>query len=226
MAVLVPSDVELVTFDCYGTLVDWERGVIGAFARHVCPDFYVGQLSEVVERWHDIQLELVQGPYQPYREILRRSVELVVVELDLPAPADPGFLAAEMGSFEPFPDTRAALAALARRYPLWILSNIDDDILDDTLRRLDSPIARAITAESLRSYKPAPAHFEAALRLSSVPPDRVLHVAFGLGYDIEPARALGLRTAWINRAGDARPAGALSDLELPDLRALQELLAP
>ncbi|MFN7973448.1 MAG: haloacid dehalogenase [Acidobacteriota bacterium] len=218
-------DVSLLTFDCYGTLVDWDRGVIGAFGRHVCPDAYVGRLAEIAEHWEAVQRGLIQGPYRPYREILRDSVAATVKELDLAPPDDPGFLGDELGTFEPFADTTESLGRLAEIAPLWILSNIDNDILAATLERLRAPIARTITAQDLRSYKPARRHFEEAIARSGVPAHRILHVAFGFWYDIEPAKRLGFRTAWVNRAGDARPEGAVPDIEVPDLRSLVAALA-
>lgn len=217
--------VRLLTFDCYGTLVDWERGVMTAFGKHVAPDMYVGQLAEVVERWEEIQFGLIQGPYRSYREVLAESVRRTVAELHLPAPADAGFLAEAMGSFPPFPDTREALSRLAAQAPLWILSNIDDDILARTLEELRAPIACCLTASQLRSYKPAPRHFQEALSQSGRRPEEVLHVAFGFRYDIVPAARLGMRTAWVNRAGDVAPVGTAPDVVVPDLRALADLLA-
>ena len=220
------SGVRLLTFDCYGTLVDWERGFIGAFARHVCPDYFVGQLSDVVEAWEAIQFELLAGEYRPYREILEESARRTVTRLELPQPDRWDFLVEQMGCHECFPDTRAALERLASRAPLWLLSNIDDDIMRETLKVLDSPIADTVTAEQVKSYKPAPAHFETALQRSGLVPEQILHVAFGFKYDIVPAARLGFRTAWINRAGDARPAEPTPDIELGDLRSLAELLVP
>lgn len=217
--------VRLLTFDCYGTLVDWERAVMGAFARHVCPDYYVGQLADVVERWEEIQFGLISGGYRSYREILAESVTRTVQELELPAPAEPGFLAEAIATADPFPDSREALRRLAGRAPLWLLSNIDADLLAETVRRLEAPIARCITAEEVRSYKPSPAHFEKALAESGLAPGAILHVAFGFKYDIVPAASLGMRTAWINRAGDAPPEGVTPDVALPDLRSLADLLA-
>ncbi len=215
------GEIEIVSFDCYGTLVDWERGIVEAFAKHVCPDRYLGELVSILERWEEIQFEFILLPYRPYREILRQSAEEVCRALGLQEPCDPDFLANAFCRFRPFPDTISALAGIDRKKV--VLSNIDRDLLAATLETAAIELDDVITAEDVRSYKPAPAHFQELQRRSEVPPERILHAAFGFRYDIGKAHELGLRTAWINRAGEPSRETPIPDLTLANLSDLAAL---
>lgn len=215
------------TFDCYGTLIDWEGG-LGAFlydyalrAREQDPP--PGRVLR--ERWEAIQFDLIQGPYRPYREILSESLEALARERGWHWSQEEGkALARSMRSWQPFADTAPALtAAHEAGMRLVIVSNTDRDIIVHSLRHLEAPIDDVITAEDVRSYKPGPAHFERALEVIGEPAERILHVAFGFKYDIAPAQQLGFRSAWVNRHAAARPGAALPDLEWRDLWGLADL---
>jgi len=207
--------------------VDWEGG-LGAFLydyarRHDDAAPAAGRVLR--ERWEEIQFELVRGSYRPYREILALSLERWAREQGYGWSEREGeALRRSMESWQPFPDTRPALSrAKAAGLRLFIVSNTDRAIIEHTLRQLDLDFDGVIVAEDCRAYKPDRAPFELALEQTGEHPDRILHVAFGFKYDIGPARALGFRTAWVNRHGEAAPGPERPDQEWRDLWGLAEL---
>jgi 2-haloacid dehalogenase len=220
--------VRALTFDCYGTLIDWEAGITGALgpllrqrgARPFTDD-------ELLQAYAGAESRVEAGAYVPYRQILGR------VTRDLAAgfgaslePGDDEVLTESIGDWPAFPDTRDALCELAGRFQLVILSNIDRDLFALSHPKLGVEFARIITAEDVRSYKPALGHFREALRRTGLVPGQICHVAQSLFHDIAVARPLGLRTVWIDRRGGKRGAGATPasaaapDLRFPDLRSL------
>ena len=214
------------TFDCYGTLIDWEGG-LGTFLYDYalrCRDERQNG-RELRERWETIQFEVIQGEYRPYRDVLAESLRLLAVERGWPYTDEDGkALARSMRSWQPFPDTAPALrAAREAGIELVIVSNTDRDIIEHSLRHIEVPIDAVITAEDVGSYKPALPHFERALELTGLAPEQILHVAFGFKYDIGPAQQLGFRSAWVNRRGERKPGPASPDLEWPDLWGLAAL---
>ena len=215
------------TFDCYGTLIDWEGG-LGAFLYDLARrsgDRDPGAGRELRERWEAIQFEVIQGDYRRYADVLAESLRLLAGERGWPYSQDEGkALARSMRSWQPFPDTAPALRrAHDTGLRLIIVSNTDRDIIEHSLRQIDAPIDDVVTAEDVRSYKPARPHFERALEVAGVGAEQILHVAFGFKYDIGPAQELGFRTAWVNRRGESRPGPARPDLEWRDLWGLAEL---
>ncbi|HKB29924.1 MAG TPA: haloacid dehalogenase type II [Streptosporangiaceae bacterium] len=224
----------VVTFDCYGTLVDWEGGAAAflydmALRRAGTSDPAAAVLPSAAgmrERWERIQFGLVAAAYRPYKEILADSLAAVTAEYGWPATqADKEAFVRSMRSWQPFPDTRPALAAArALGARLAIISNTDRDIIAHTLRHLEVPFDEVITAEDCRAYKPDPAVFRRAVEVIGAPPARILHVAFGFEYDNAPARAAGMRTAWVNRSARARPSGEVPDFEWRDLWPLLDVL--
>jgi 2-haloalkanoic acid dehalogenase type II len=216
------------TFDCYGTLVDWEGGAGGFLydlaLRRGDPDLQPGR--DLRDRWEAIQFDLVRGPYRPYREILAESLRRYSDERGYRwDQAEGEALLRSMRSWQPFPDTRPALRqARERGLRLAIVSNTDRDIIEHTLRHLEVPFDAVITAEDCRAYKPSRSVFEQALRTIGEPPGRVLHVAFGFRYDIGPAQALGMPTAWVNRHVEQAPGPERPDHEWRDLWGLAVLM--
>jgi len=221
------SRFEVLTFDCYGTLIDWESGILDAvkpvFERHG-----VGAADDaILETYAALEAKFEDGDYLKYTMVLR----LVMTEMSLrfkfdAAPHELDCLADSIGDWEPFPDTVDALRRLAKRYKLAVISNIDDALFAMTARRLGVGFEWVATAEQVRAYKPSPAIFEEALRRIGRPRDRVLHVAQSVYHDILPARSLGLASVWVNRrrgragSGATPPAAAVPDVEVPDLVTL------
>ena len=219
----------MATFDCYGTLIDWEGG-LGAFLYDLGLRLEVEPLEPggaLRERWEEIQFELVNGPYRPYHEVLAESLRRFGAERGWRiSDGDTAALVRSMRSWQPFPDTRPALLrAREAGLRLVIVSNTDRDIIDHTLRHLAVPFDGVVTAEDVGAYKPSDAVFRHALDHIAEPPERILHVAFGFKYDIGPALRAGMRTAWVNRHAEAAPEGAGPDLEWRDLWGLPEVAA-
>lgn len=219
--------IQACTFDCYGTLVDWEGGAASFLYQYALRSGEDPPPSgrELRDRWEEIQFEVISGPYTSYKEVLAESLRRFADERGWRSGAADGeALVRSMCSWQPFPDTRPALrAAHANGVRLVIVSNTDNDILEHTLRQLDAPVDDTVTAEDVRSYKPELPHFERALEVLGLPPEQVLHVAFGFKYDIGPARAMGMRSAWVNRHAEPKPEGAAPDLEWRDLWPLSEI---
>lgn len=221
---------EALTFDCYGTLIDWERGIVEAVSELV--DDVAGPLDRerVLEQYGRFEPEAEHGPFRSYREVLRDVARAFGVEYGVAVDESAAdAFASSVSRWPPFPDSVSALAALATRYRLAIVSNVDDDLFAGSAKLLGAPFAEVVTAQQVRSYKPAPAHFEEVLRRLDLPRDRVLHVAQSLYHDIAPARALGFRCVWVNRragrsgGGATPPSDARPDLEVPDLATLARL---
>ncbi len=222
------AEIRVATFDCYGTLIDWEGGA-AAFLyqlglRHEDPRLDRGQVLR--DRWEAIQFGLLAGPWRPYRDVLARSLEAFCEERGWPyRKKDGDAFVRSMRAWQPFPDTRPALLqAKAQGLRLVILSNTDGDIIAHSLRHLELPFDDVITAEDVGAYKPADEVFEYALARIDEAPERILHVAFGFKYDIAPAQRLGLRTAWVNRHAEAAPGTERPDHEWRDLWGLAELV--
>jgi 2-haloalkanoic acid dehalogenase type II len=220
------SKLVACTFDCYGTLIDWEGGLgtfLYDFALRRRDDRANGR--ELRERWEAIQFDVIAGDYRRYADVLAESLRLLAAERGWAYDDEDGkALARSMRSWQPFPDTRPALQrAHDRGLKLIIVSNTDRDILEHSIRHMEVPIDAVVTAEDVGSYKPALPHFERALEVAGAPADQILHVAFGFKYDIGPAQQLGFRSAWVNRRGDPRPGPAVPDLEWPDLWGLAQL---
>lgn len=216
-----PSTIEAITFDCYGTLIDWEAGV----REYVTP--MLAQHREVtpaqwVERWERIQFQMLT-PYRSYREILQRSYDATMQHFGLEAFIDAGAgLARSVGEWRPFADSTRALRRLARKFRLAIVSNIDRDLLADSVGQLQAPFSLLVTAEDARAYKPDPKPLQLAIDKLGTAPGKILHAAFGWKYDLAPARALGMRVCFVNRGGVATDEPR--DLEVPSLAALADAL--
>lgn len=218
-----PAELRAISFDCYGTLIDWEAGLREYVAPILARSSQPGITPEAwVARWERIQFQMLT-PYRPYREILQRSYDATMQYFGLEAFVDAGAgLARAVGTWRPFADTTPALRRLARRYRLAIVSNIDRDLLADTVAQLRAPLSCLVTAEDARAYKPDPRPLALAVERLGLPPGAILHAGFGWKYDLAPARALGLRTCFVNRGGVS--VDEPRDLEVPSLAALADAL--
>ena len=218
-----PFDV--ITFDCYGTLIDWERGIRDAFAAAAAWGRPV-DTAAAARLFAEIEPAVQAEAFRSYRDVLAETGRRVAARLGWTLPAgQAGFLAESLPGWTPFPDTNAALRRLtAAGYRLGILSNVDVDLLAWTRRHFAAPFDLIVTAEQVRSYKPAPGHFlEARTRIGGRP---WLHAAQSYFHDVTPCRALGIPCAWINRPGEAPGGAARPDREFRTLAALSEWLAP
>jgi len=219
-------ELKVATFDCYGTLIDWEGGAssfLYSLARRFEPEPPPGR--ELRERWEAIQFELLQGEYAPYREVLASSLHSWAGERGFQPPDDAAeAFALAMESWQPFPDTVPALrAAKEAGLRLWIISNTDRAIIAHSLRHLEVEFDGVTVAEDARAYKPSDGPFDLALRDIDAAPEEILHVAFGFKYDLAPAQRHGMRTAWVNRHREPAPGPERPDQEWDDLWPLAEL---
>jgi 2-haloacid dehalogenase len=208
------------TFDCYGTLIDWNLGIRTQLERI----FGVEQAPRLLGRYHEVEREIESEPFRTYREVLTLGLERLAQEEGLQLPeGEAGALARSLPEWPPFPEVPAALAELRERgWLLAILSNTDRDLISASQRQIGVPIDLAVVAEDVRSYKPAHGHWEHFFDATTAERDRHVHVAASLFHDIAPARELGLRSVWINRLGEK--ADPVPDRELPDLANLPDTL--
>ncbi|MGH2737899.1 MAG: haloacid dehalogenase type II [Actinomycetota bacterium] len=218
---------EVLTFDCYGTLIDWETGILAAL--RAGPEGWPASDDELLERFAVHEAEAERGEYRPYREVLGRAARGVARDtgVELSAEAVRAF-AGSVGEWPPFPDSTDALRRLADRYQLGVVTNCDGDLFAASNQRLGVRFDWVVTAERVRSYKPNPRHFQVALETIGVSADRILHVAQSLFHDHVPAKRLGLTTVWIDRragrpgSGATPPAAAEPDATYPTLAAFAE----
>jgi len=216
---------EVLTFDCYGTLIDWETGILGALRPLVAKHGKKVSDQELLALYGELEARLEAGEYKCYREILRQVVRAMGERLGFQATeAEMDSLPDSLGAWPPFPDTVAALRRLKSRYQLAILSNTDDDLFAQTAKRLEVPFDFVITAQQAGSYKPSLNNFLLALKRVGVPQGKVLHVGQSRHHDIAPARELGLKNVLVTRRGHGATVAnaAQPDLEVPDLKTLAD----
>jgi 2-haloacid dehalogenase len=226
---MVPNwtDIEVISFDCYGTLIDWEAGILGALKPVLANHGVTLADRDILECYARFESGLQQGEYLDYRSVLRAVVGAFGRHCGfVPAAAEVGCLEESLPGWRPFSDTVGALQALKPRYRLIVLSNIDDDLFAGTAPHLEIAFDQVITAQQLRSYKPALQNFRQLIRRSGTGPKGILHVAESLYHDIAPARQLGLRSVHVDRGGGRAGSGATlsmaaePDLVVPDLRSV------
>jgi 2-haloacid dehalogenase/putative hydrolase of the HAD superfamily len=215
---------DLITFDCYGTLIDWEGGIVKAFQDEAARRGEQFDAGQIVAAYMAEERAVESSEYRPYRQVLDETAQRVFQRLGHePDTVRAAFLSKSIGGWLPFPDTNAALERLARRFKLGILSNVDDDLLAATRRHFTVDFDLIVTAQQVKSYKPAHAHFEEARRLANR--KRQLHAAQSYFHDVVPARALGVPVVWVNRNREAAAEGGpRPDYQVGDLSALADLL--
>jgi 2-haloacid dehalogenase len=224
---------EVLSFDCYGTLIDWESGILGA-VRPVLANHRVTASDEIVlEAYAAIESEIEAGVYRLYRDVLKMAMTKLCERFGfVPNPAEKDAIVRSLPDWPPFADTVDALKALKSRYKLAIISNIDDDLFAGTNRHLGVTFDYIITAAQVRAYKPSPKVFEYALEKIGCDKGKLLHVAQSLYHDHVPAKRLGLSTVWINRrqgkpgTGATLAAEAMPDGEFAGLAAFVTRCCP
>ena len=221
------SRITTISFDCYGTLIDWESGILPVLRAVLASHGQSLSDAAILELYGEFEAEAESGPYQNYRNVLQAVVRAFADRFRFQASsAEIRSLDESVRAWPPFPDTVAALGDLRKRYKLVVISNIDDDLFAETRKHLDVEFAGAITAEQARSYKPSIHNFQMALRTLAISPDRLLHAAQSIYHDVAPARSLGISTVWVNRKsarpgiGAVRASAGQPDIEVPDLASL------
>ncbi len=228
------NQFEVVSFDCYGTLIDWESGILPVLRQLLSNreiDLSDDRTLELFAEFES-ELEKDKNNYIKYRQILQEVVEKLSQRFNFePTETELNSLAESVKNWQPFPDTVAALQALKQKYKLAIISNIDDDLFAGTAKHLQVEFDWVITAEQVRSYKPSIRNFEIALETMGIAPEKLLHVAQSVYHDIVPAASMGISTVWVNRRHDKTgfgatlPANGKPDFEVPDLQTLVEAIA-
>ena len=215
---------DIITFDCYGTLIDWETGIREAFVRAAARDRVALDPAAVLRAYAELEPVVEAEIYRSYREVLTETARRVAAELGWRLTVErASFLAESLRDWHPFGDTNPALERLAARgYRLGILSNVDDDLLAATLRHFTVRFDLLVTAQQVRSYKPAPGHFLTTRQ--RIGGSRWLHAAQSYFHDVAPARALGIPVTWINRKLEGVPDGGPVDYVFRTLTELADWL--
>jgi len=226
-----PRNFEVLTFDCYGTLIDWETGIFSALRPILLAHEKTLADAELLALYGEFEAEAEVGPYRSYREVLASVVQGFAGHLGfVSTPEENEALACSVPRWQPWPDTVEALSRLHQHYRLVVISNIDDDLFAQTQQLLQTRFAHVITAQQAACYKPGRVIFERALAEIAIPTSRILHIGQSIYHDVIPAQALGLSTVWINRpsprknVGAVRPAQGVPDLELKGMQALADYL--
>jgi 2-haloacid dehalogenase len=224
------SRFRVLTFDCYGTLIDWETGIFSALRPILRAHGKTISDPELLAVYSVLEADAEQGEFRPYREVLQTVVRGFGKRLGFsPSDADIRSLPDSLASWPPFPDTVAALRELKTRYRLAIISNVDDDLFAATACRLEVAFDHVISAEQAGVYKPSLKIFHLAQQRIGVPPAEWLHAGQSIYHDVTPAQALGITAVWVNRAsarpgsGAAKAVSGKPDLEVSDLQTLARL---
>jgi 2-haloacid dehalogenase len=216
-----------LTFDCYGTLIDWESGILSAVRPVLTAHRCNLEDDSILQLYARLEADIEQGEFRPYRRVLCEVMDGFGRELSfVPNAGQRTALVDSIGNWPVFPDTVDSLRALHTRFRLAVVSNVDEDLFAMTARRLEVPFNPVVTAGSVGAYKPSPKMFHAVIESLGLPREAILHVAQSLHHDVAPARELGLATVWVRRRGvGATPHCAVEpDLEVADLRALTTAL--
>jgi 2-haloacid dehalogenase len=218
------ADVDAITFDCYGTLIDWDRGLRQYLTRLLIAKRVSVPADELHKVWEAMQFQMLSRPYRRYRIILAESLEMALRRFKVSYDPDDGQrLAHAMGSWRPFKDVAEGLARLKKKYKLGIISNTDRDIISRSLTYFGTDMDMVVIAEDVKAYKPSTAGFEEALKRLDRPPSRVLHAAFGVAYDLGPARQMGMKLAFVRR-GQMDRVSPEPDLEVASIPELADKL--
>jgi 2-haloacid dehalogenase len=221
----IPKQVSFVTFDVYGTLIDWETGVYDAFHKEAERDGFTIERDELIPLFHEIQRQIQAGSYELYAEVLRRTAVQIAKQLGWPLePSRSGFLPGSVERWPPFKETNGVLAKIAKKQKIGLISNIDDKLLGQTRRHMPIDFDLVVTAQQVRSYKPDPAHFTECERRIGGKKGWV-HVASSYYYDVEPCLKKKIPVIWVNRTKAELESGQKKpDAEVATLRDAAKLL--
>ena len=227
MAALDFDRFDVLTFDCYGTLIDWESGILAALRAPLGAHGIAESDDDVLAAFARHEAEIEAGPYRRYRDVLGEVLAAMVGHFGAEASAEQrATFGGSVADWPAFPDSAAALAALHERFKLGVITNCDDDLFAASQRKLGVDFDYLVTAQQAKRYKPNARGFELMFERVGLPPARILHVAQSLYHDHVPAKRLGLSTVWVNRregkagSGATPPAEATPDLVVPDMATL------
>jgi 2-haloacid dehalogenase len=224
---------DALTFDCYGTLIDWETGLAEAFRPVLRAHGVDADDEDVIARYARHEAAAEAGAYLRYRDVLAAGLRGVGAELGFePTATEVEAFSGSVADWPAFPDSAGALAQLKRRFRLGVITNCDDDLFAASNRRLGIAFDWIVTAEQVGSYKPDERNFHVAFERLGLPRERILHVAQSLFHDHVTAKRLGLTTVWINRrhgrpgSGATPPTEAAPDETFPDMASFAAAAAP
>ena len=199
----LPKNVDFVTFDCYGTLIDWEAGVHDAFQKEADRDGFTISRDDLIPRFIEVQREIQRGSYELYAEVLRRTAVKVAADLGWELePSRSNFLPNSVPAWAPFRETNAQLERFSKKFETGVLSNIDDKLLGATRRHFRTDFDLVVTAQQVRSYKPDEAHFKECARRIESKKKRWVHIASGYPTDVEICLKRKVPVIWVNRHGE------------------------
>src|SRR3954464_1612994 len=222
----LPSKITFVTFDVYGTLIDWETGVYDAFKREASKDgFTIDDRDEIIPRFHEYEREIEGGSSELYAEVLRRTAVRIAKDIGWELePSRSGFLPDSVQRWAPFKETNPTLQKFKKKVEVGLISNIDDKLLGQTRRHIPIDFDLVVTAQQVRSYKPDPAHFNECERRVGTKKGWV-HVAESYYYDVEPCLKKKIPVVWVNRRKETLESGQKKpDAEVANLREAYKLL--
>lgn len=227
------SRFKFISFDCYGTLIDWETGILSAL-RPLLQNHSVDLSdTDLLQLYGELEAEAEAGEYKPYREILCNVVAGIGERLGFEiTSAEQNSLPESVSSWRPFPDTIESLRKLHSNFQLAIISNIDDDLFAASARRLDITCDHVITAFQARAYKPSPTIFRLAQERLGISTREWLHAGQSIYHDVIPAKSLGISAVWVNRpsqrpgVGAVRHAIGVPNVEVTSLKGLAEIALP
>ena len=221
------SRFDTLTFDCYGTLIDWETGILAALHRILSAHGKTIDDATLLKLYGDFEQLSEEGEFHPYKEVLQSVVRRFGAELGFePSDDEARSLPDSLASWNPWPDTVDSLRRLKKKFRLAIISNVDDNLFAATCPKLQVEFDEVITAQQARAYKPSLKIFELALSRFGTPRNRILHIGQSIFHDVVPAQKLGLATVWVNRpsaragVGAVKAADAKADWEISSLSAL------
>ena len=219
MALPALKNIKWVTTDCYGTLIDWEKGIVDACRKEADKDGFSFEERPFVERFMEVQAEIMSGSYELYAEVLRRTIVKVAGEMGWEVePSRAQFLPDSVAYWMPFREANAAMDRLGKRYDVGIVSNIDDKLLGISRRHLRTDLDLVVTAQQVRSYKPDSTHFkEAARRIGGK--KGWVHIGSGYANDVAPLLKMNVPVIWVNRHGEKLEGRKAPSAEVKNLRA-------
>src|ERR1700722_14418667 len=214
------SRFDTLAFDCYGTLIDWEAGILAALRRILSAHGKTIDDATLLKLYGDFEQLSEDGEFHSYKEVLQSVVRRFGVQLGFtPSGQEARSLPDSLASWDPWPDTVSTLQRLQKKFRLAIISNVDDDLFAATRPKLEVKFDHVVTAQQARAYKPSLKIFELALSRTAVPTHRILHVAQSLYHDAVPAHSLGIATVWVNRPSKRSGVGAVKSAQTqPDLQ--------
>ena len=223
------SRIDVISFDCYGTLIDWESGILEALSSFRSDYGVRATDDQILEQYAALEAVMESGEYLPYKDILRGVMRGFTRRVSVPEERfDVDVIVKSLPNWRPFPDTVESLRRMKKHCRLAIISNTDDDLFAQTAKALEVPFDFVITAEQVGAYKPSTRNFTRALEVFGIEKDNWLHAAQSRFHDVAPARSLGIATVWVNRRAGKKGEGAtalsnaIPDLEVPDLRTLAD----